>query len=131
MLNGILFYFFAACTAERFFRIDRAQEHLHYFTDIANETMYLLDQELPTLPQTPEDESNLSPATLYGKKNPNFSSGSSDNLERESHENTPSSPNKNQRFFAKSGQGSSVNSDYGSDTISRKCMDNYHLRNID
>lgn len=84
--------------------------------------MYVLDQELPTLPQTPEDECNLSPAAMYGKKNPNFSSGSSDNLERESHENTPSSPNKSQKFFGRtSGQGSSVNSDSGLETISRKC----------
>lgn len=83
--------------------------------------MYLLDQELPTLPQTPEDESNLSPATLYGKKNPNFSSGSSDNLERESKENTPSSPSKSNKFFNRPSAGSSLNSDSGLDANSRKC----------
>lgn len=115
---------FAACTAERFFRVDRAQEHLHYLTDISNEITYILDQELPTLPQTPEDETNLAPAGLYNKRNANFSSGSSDNLERESHENTPSSPCKNQKFFNRSvsGPGSSVTSDSGLDSNSRKCM---------
>lgn len=49
-----------ACTAERFFRVDRAQEHLHYLTDVANEALYVLD----TLPQTPDDETAFpSPAT--------------------------------------------------------------------
>lgn len=48
--------FFVACTAERFFRIDRAQEHLHYITDIATDEVYVLDQECPTLPQTPDQE---------------------------------------------------------------------------
>jgi diacylglycerol kinase (ATP) len=32
-----------ACTAERFFRIDRAQEHLHYVVDICNDELYVLD----------------------------------------------------------------------------------------
>ena len=35
-----------ATTAERFFRIDRAQEHLHYVTDISSESLYILDPEL-------------------------------------------------------------------------------------
>ena len=34
-----------ACTAERFFRIDRAQEHLHYVTDICTEDLFVLDPE--------------------------------------------------------------------------------------
>lgn len=48
--------FVDSCTAERFFRVDRAQEHLHYLTDIANESLYVLDQDSPTMPPTPEDE---------------------------------------------------------------------------
>ncbi|XP_046665823.1 eye-specific diacylglycerol kinase isoform X2 [Homalodisca vitripennis] len=52
--------FVDSCTAERFFRVDRAQEHLHYLTDISNEALYVLD----TLPQTPDDETAFpSPAT--------------------------------------------------------------------
>ncbi|PSN37266.1 Eye-specific diacylglycerol kinase [Blattella germanica] len=52
------------CTAERFFRVDRAQEHLHYITDIANERLFILDTEPATMPQTPEDETAYpSPAT--------------------------------------------------------------------
>lgn len=35
--------FIDSCTAERFFRIDRAQEHLHYVVDICNEELYILD----------------------------------------------------------------------------------------
>nr|CAD7195243.1 unnamed protein product [Timema douglasi] len=45
-----------ACTAERFFRVDRAQEHLHFVMDIATDHLYVLDAEIGTLPQTPEDE---------------------------------------------------------------------------
>ncbi|XP_050694205.1 eye-specific diacylglycerol kinase-like isoform X5 [Eriocheir sinensis] len=38
--------FVDSCTAERFFRIDRAQEHLHYVTDICTEDLFVLDPEL-------------------------------------------------------------------------------------
>lgn len=99
--------------------MDRAQEHLHYVTDIANEIIYILDQELPTLPQTPEDETALaSPSSLH-QKHANYSSGSSDNLENQSREGTPSSPSK--RFFNRSvsGPGSGGNSD--PEMSSRKC----------
>lgn len=95
-------FFCVACTAERFFRIDRSQETLHYLTDIASDTMYILDQEVMTLPQTPDgdgDDVAVSSSGLPSKRNINFSSGSSDNLERESHENTPTSPHDCQSFF--------------------------------
>lgn len=36
----------SACTAERFFRIDRAQEQLHYVTDVAVDTVYVLEESL-------------------------------------------------------------------------------------
>nr|CAD7569287.1 unnamed protein product [Timema californicum] len=42
--------------SERFFRVDRAQEHLHFVMDIATDHLYVLDAEIGTLPQTPEDE---------------------------------------------------------------------------
>ncbi|XP_015794064.1 diacylglycerol kinase zeta-like [Tetranychus urticae] len=35
--------FVDSCTAERYFRIDRAQEHLHYVVDICNDELYILD----------------------------------------------------------------------------------------
>ncbi len=38
----------AATTAERFFRIDRTQENLHYITDISSEDMYILDPDMLT-----------------------------------------------------------------------------------
>lgn len=50
---------FSACTAERFFRVDKAQEHLHYVLDIAIENLYILETESGTLPQSPEDETAL------------------------------------------------------------------------
>ncbi|UYV77900.1 DGKI [Cordylochernes scorpioides] len=37
--------FLDSCTAERFFRIDKAQEHLHYLVDICSEELYILDQD--------------------------------------------------------------------------------------
>lgn len=57
---------FAACTAERFFRIDKAQENLHYISDIACENLYILECGGGTVPQTPEDETALpSPNSNY------------------------------------------------------------------
>ncbi|KAK7497166.1 hypothetical protein BaRGS_00011460 [Batillaria attramentaria] len=38
--------FLDSTTAERFFRIDRSQEQLHYITDISSEDLYILDPEL-------------------------------------------------------------------------------------
>ncbi|CAI9735816.1 diacylglycerol kinase zeta-like isoform X6 [Octopus vulgaris] len=35
--------FLDSTTAERFFRIDKAQEHLHYITDISSEDLFILD----------------------------------------------------------------------------------------
>ncbi|KAG5682357.1 hypothetical protein PVAND_011713 [Polypedilum vanderplanki] len=82
--------FIDSCTAERCFRVDRAQENLHYVTDIASDVIYVLDQECSTLPQTPENES---PANLV---NPIISSMESS----ESHEGTPMTPGK--KFFNRS-----------------------------
>ncbi|XP_051159647.1 eye-specific diacylglycerol kinase isoform X1 [Leptopilina boulardi] len=36
--------FLDSCTAERFFRIDKAQEQLHYVTDVAVEAVYVLQE---------------------------------------------------------------------------------------
>ncbi|CAD6239207.1 GSCOCG00008640001-RA-CDS [Cotesia congregata] len=37
--------FLDSCTAERFFRIDRAQEQLHYVTDVASEAVFVLEED--------------------------------------------------------------------------------------
>ncbi|CAH1154987.1 unnamed protein product, partial [Phaedon cochleariae] len=56
--------FIDSCTAERFFRIDKAQESLHYVLDIAVEHLYILECEEETVPPTPEDETaNPSPTS--------------------------------------------------------------------
>lgn len=95
-------------------------------TDIANEVIFILDQECPTLPQTPEDDNGgggmASPSSLLHQKN--YSSESSDNLDRESRAGTPSSPSK--KFFNRSlsGPGSGGTSDSlspGAEMPSRKC----------
>ncbi|XP_063233449.1 eye-specific diacylglycerol kinase isoform X2 [Bacillus rossius redtenbacheri] len=55
--------FVDSCTAERFFRVDRAQEHLHYVMDIGTDHLYVLDAE-QALAQTPDDETaTASPST--------------------------------------------------------------------
>lgn len=56
LLRNIRSLHFAACTAEHYFRIDRAQEHLHYICDIAIDELYILDHEAATMPQTPDQE---------------------------------------------------------------------------
>lgn len=40
--------FIDCCTAERVFRVDSGQEHLHYITDISTDDLYILD---PTMSQ--------------------------------------------------------------------------------
>ncbi|KMQ94692.1 eye-specific diacylglycerol kinase [Lasius niger] len=37
--------FLDSCTTERFFRIDRGQEQLHYVTDVAVDAVYVLDED--------------------------------------------------------------------------------------
>ncbi|ELT95564.1 hypothetical protein CAPTEDRAFT_165134 [Capitella teleta] len=54
--------FVDSTTAERFFRIDRGQEHLHYVTDISSEDLYILDPDiLVNLQQTSSSSSSSSP----------------------------------------------------------------------
>ncbi|XP_052122101.1 eye-specific diacylglycerol kinase isoform X3 [Frankliniella occidentalis] len=36
--------FVDSCTAERFFRVDRAQEHLHFLMDIAGDQLFILEE---------------------------------------------------------------------------------------
>ncbi|XP_054729510.1 eye-specific diacylglycerol kinase isoform X3 [Anastrepha obliqua] len=52
--------FIDSCTAEHYFRIDRAQENLHYICDIAIDELYILDHEAATMPQTPDQERSFS-----------------------------------------------------------------------
>jgi len=48
----------AATTAERFFRIDQAQEHLHYATDIFSENLFIVYLE-SNVDAAPADSSVL------------------------------------------------------------------------
>lgn len=59
MINIKCIITFVAVTAERFFRIDKAQENLHYSTDIGHENIYILD----AAPLTPDTESTAHPDT--------------------------------------------------------------------
>ncbi|XP_026688853.1 eye-specific diacylglycerol kinase-like [Diaphorina citri] len=55
-----------AITAERFFRIDRAQEHLHFVMDITSDTLFILD----TLPPTPDDDPSFPSPTTPSQQSP-------------------------------------------------------------
>lgn len=50
-----------ACTAERFFRIDHSQEHLHYVTDICTDELFLLN---------PEEENSVVPEPAVATEAP-------------------------------------------------------------
>ncbi|XP_056657844.1 diacylglycerol kinase zeta isoform X3 [Monodelphis domestica] len=53
--------FLDATTANRFYRIDRAQEHLNYVTEIAQDELYVLDPELLGTPARPDLEAPQTP----------------------------------------------------------------------
>ncbi|XP_028916035.1 diacylglycerol kinase zeta isoform X2 [Ornithorhynchus anatinus] len=53
--------FLDATTANRFYRIDRAQEHLNYVTEIAQDELYVLDPELLGTPPGPKIPAPTSP----------------------------------------------------------------------
>ncbi|XP_026467404.1 eye-specific diacylglycerol kinase-like [Ctenocephalides felis] len=98
--------FVDSCTAERFFRVDRAQEHLHYLTDVAAETLYILDSETgPGLPQTPEDELTFASA-ITADRGP-LAGSLSESSDRESREDTPPSP----RIFSRNVSNSTATPD--------------------
>lgn len=101
----------SACTAERFFRVDRAQENLHFITDIATDCIFVLDQECPTLPQTPEDENGSSGGGGQLSALPSHLS-SVESSDRDSRDGTPQSPG-GVKFFQRSlsGPGSGSASD--------------------
>lgn len=85
-----------------------------------------MDQDCGALPQTPDDDTALaSPSSLH-QKHGNYSSESSDNLDKESRAGTPSSPNKVFLNRSSSGPGSGGTLDSlspGADILSRKCND--------
>uniref|UniRef100_A0A3B4H499 Diacylglycerol kinase n=1 Tax=Pundamilia nyererei TaxID=303518 RepID=A0A3B4H499_9CICH len=43
--------FSAATSADRFYRIDKAQEHLHFVTEICQDEVFILDHEAPVVSQ--------------------------------------------------------------------------------
>uniref|UniRef100_A0A8C2K4Y3 Diacylglycerol kinase n=1 Tax=Cyprinus carpio TaxID=7962 RepID=A0A8C2K4Y3_CYPCA len=44
-----MFILFPATSADRFYRIDKAQEHLHFVTEICQEEVFILDHEAPAV----------------------------------------------------------------------------------
>ncbi|XP_049545333.1 eye-specific diacylglycerol kinase-like [Anopheles darlingi] len=57
--------FIDSCTAERFFRVDRAQENLHCITDIATDCrLFLLDQDGSRPPAQPQPQPQPPPTAV-------------------------------------------------------------------
>lgn len=52
--------FLDSCTAERFFRVDRAQEQLHYVTDVAVDAVYVLEESATNQPAGETEEMTIS-----------------------------------------------------------------------
>uniref|UniRef100_A0A672P5H0 Diacylglycerol kinase n=1 Tax=Sinocyclocheilus grahami TaxID=75366 RepID=A0A672P5H0_SINGR len=46
-----MFILFPATSADRFYRIDKAQEHLHFVTEICQDEVFILDHEAPAVSQ--------------------------------------------------------------------------------
>ncbi|XP_015432066.1 PREDICTED: eye-specific diacylglycerol kinase [Dufourea novaeangliae] len=61
--------FLDSCTAERFFRIDRAQEQLHYVTDVAVDAVYVLEESATNQssgePEPAKVSANQEPETAH------------------------------------------------------------------
>lgn len=75
--------FLDSCTAERFFRIDRGQEQLHYVTDVASEAVYVLEEDstTTTIQNTNEtDSSTQGQASHYDDKKKKLTSASDEKL---------------------------------------------------
>ncbi|XP_030610254.1 diacylglycerol kinase zeta-like isoform X3 [Archocentrus centrarchus] len=76
--------FLDSTTADRFYRIDRAQEHLNYVSEISQEEIFILDPELvvtTTVGTSPSAMPDLvNPASNLGKSRDDTSSQSSSDL---------------------------------------------------
>uniref|UniRef100_A0A8C3G2B4 Diacylglycerol kinase n=1 Tax=Cyclopterus lumpus TaxID=8103 RepID=A0A8C3G2B4_CYCLU len=55
----------AATSADRFYRIDKAQEHLHFVTEICQDEVFILDHEGPTVNQGSMPDLVVEPTTGY------------------------------------------------------------------
>lgn len=60
-------------TAERFFRIDKAQENLHFPADIGHENIYILDAALLTPDTEPTVHLDTTTNASLGDSGPSFS----------------------------------------------------------
>jgi len=110
-----------ACTAERFFRVDRAQEHLHYVVDICTDDLYLLD---PADDQSQEDVATNAVSNFVISVNTSLDD--SNDLKRYRSEN-----NNTIILFKPSNDKSSDNSKLSDSDISDFCKDdNSSLLNL-
>ncbi|XP_078000630.1 diacylglycerol kinase zeta-like isoform X2 [Glandiceps talaboti] len=75
--------FLDSTTADRFFRVDRSQEHLHYVTDISSDDLYVLDPELTKPSNSVQDAmpdilNNDAAAENAGRMRPNGAASGSE-----------------------------------------------------
>uniref|UniRef100_A0A8C2ZMA0 Diacylglycerol kinase n=1 Tax=Cyclopterus lumpus TaxID=8103 RepID=A0A8C2ZMA0_CYCLU len=57
--------FLDSTSADRFYRIDKAQEHLHFVTEICQDEVFILDHEGPTVNQGSMPDLVVEPTTGY------------------------------------------------------------------
>ncbi|XP_064423197.1 diacylglycerol kinase zeta isoform X3 [Latimeria chalumnae] len=97
--------FLDSTTADRFYRIDRAQEHLHYVTEISQDELFILDPELvvtQTVGTSPGMPDLVDHATATAAHHFSFPSSSS---------SPPSSPVPRILELQKASQRKRINSD--------------------
>ncbi|XP_023246195.1 eye-specific diacylglycerol kinase isoform X2 [Copidosoma floridanum] len=88
--------FLDSCTAERFFRIDRAQEQLHYVADVVSDAIYLLHENpLPSSQADNHGSTREDRRKADRSKSRNESARSGDNNTTTTINNSSSSSSKN------------------------------------
>jgi len=104
-----------ACTAERFFRIDRAQEHLHFVVDICTDDLFVLDPENPHSEEKDEIDffDNASQSSLHSVDNNN----SIINTFNQSSGDESSTGSRSHRSFHISNNPFSVPTDFSQDEV--------------
>ncbi|XP_014229387.1 eye-specific diacylglycerol kinase isoform X1 [Trichogramma pretiosum] len=104
--------FLDSCTAERFFRIDRAQEQLHYVADVVSEAIYIL-QEGPA-------GSSSSQAANNSQQQSQQSHGDNANMSREERRKMPSGERKSRGSDTNRHQSDNNNYDGGGGSYSAR-----------
>lgn len=89
--------FLDSTTADRFYRIDRAQEHLNYILEISHEEIFILDPELVVMATVGTDPSDMLDLAASESGIPNHSQRLGEDSQK-SEEETDGAPQKEKLF---------------------------------